>query len=115
MTRLLKTTLTVAAALCTATALQAINITPVSDAEILVNSILGPGVTLVPGSAVYHGHPEASGLFDDGISSGLGIDQGIILATGRAVDAQGPNNNGHVAETSTRRCMIWNTTASPPC
>ena len=70
---------------------QALSIVLSSDAEALVNEILGDGITLVPGSAVYSGAPQASGFFSGGMSSGLAIDSGIILTSGRAESALGPN------------------------
>lgn len=74
---------------------QAISITPTSDGEVgeaLVNEILGSGITIVPNSIKYTGADVASGIFTDGLSSGIGIDQGIILTTGTAKDAEGPNH-----------------------
>lgn len=38
----------------------------------------------------YTGHPEAIGYFSNGIP-GLDFDEGIIMSTGYAVDAEGPN------------------------
>jgi hypothetical protein len=74
-----------------------IDISPTGDADTLVNSILGPGVTLVPGTATYGGSAVASGTFTNGAV--VGIASGIILTSGTASDAVGPNNNGDVAET----------------
>ena len=75
---------------------QALSIVPSSDAEALVNEILGDGITLVPGSAVYSGAPQASGFFSGGMSSGLAIDSGIILTSGSAVNALGPNTSNSI-------------------
>jgi hypothetical protein len=77
---------------------QAITITPTDDGETLVNTILGPGITIIPGSISYNGASGASGTFTDGLASGLGIESGILLTTGQAADAVGPNNNGDEAE-----------------
>ena len=57
----------------------------------LVDAILGSGVTLVPDSIVYTGAPLASGLFVGGLSAGIGIESGIILTSGNAALAVGPN------------------------
>ena len=65
-------------------------VTPTNDANTLANSILGPGITLQ--NATYTGALQASGTFSGGNSAGIGIDNGIILTTGRATDAAGPNN-----------------------
>ncbi len=69
-------------------------ITPSSDATALATALLGPGVSLVPGSAIYTGHPLASGLFTGdttlfGTPSGVG---GVILTSGRATGALPPNS-----------------------
>ncbi|MCX7594961.1 MAG: PEP-CTERM sorting domain-containing protein [Fischerella sp.] len=68
----------------------AINITTTSNGNDLVNSILGSGITV--SNVTYNGAAAASGLFTDGLSSGIGIDKGIILTTGNANLAVGPNN-----------------------
>jgi hypothetical protein len=39
----------------------------------------------------YHGANSAIGLFKDGINDGLGIEQGIMLSSGRISNAIGPN------------------------
>ncbi len=71
---------------------QAISITPNNNGNELVNEILGTGITVDLDSITYTGANGASGIFTDGLSSGIGIDRGIILTTGKAKDAQGPNN-----------------------
>lgn len=62
-----------------------------SDATTLVNELLGNGITVV-GTPTYTGAANASGLFTDG-DPPLGIDSGVILTTGTATDAEGPNLN----------------------
>ncbi|MBD2344576.1 choice-of-anchor L family PEP-CTERM protein [Anabaena subtropica] len=68
---------------------QAINITTTGDPNALVNEILGTGITI--SNVTYNGSPVASGTFSNGFSSGIGIDKGIILTSGRADLAVGPN------------------------
>ncbi|MBD2457271.1 choice-of-anchor L domain-containing protein [Nostoc sp. FACHB-87] len=68
---------------------QAVNITTSSDPNILVNNILGSGITI--SNATYQGASIASGIFTDGLASGIGIDRGIILTTGNAKLASGTN------------------------
>jgi hypothetical protein len=87
----------------------AINITPSGDTNILVNNILGPGITIV--SASYDGSELASGTFTGGIGSGLGMESGIILTSGYAASAVGPNQNGSKAETIGN---MWEAYVSPP-
>ncbi|MBR8827395.1 MAG: choice-of-anchor L domain-containing protein [Gomphosphaeria aponina SAG 52.96 = DSM 107014] len=71
---------------------QAITITPNDDGEDLVNSILGEGINVVPGSVNYTGAAGASGTFVDGDSS-IGIETGIIMTSGQAAAAVGPNDS----------------------
>lgn len=72
-----------------------LSVTPSSNAAALVNSIVGSGISVVSGSESYSGaNGAASGTFSGGNSvggGGLGIDQGLILTTGDAVGAIGPN------------------------
>lgn len=70
---------------------QAINITTTSDPNVLVNNILSSGITVL--NLTYNGAAPASGTFTDGLSSGIGIDKGIILTSGNATLAPGPNNS----------------------
>ncbi len=72
---------------------QAISITPTNDGTTLANTILGSGITIVPGSLTYTGANGASGTFTNGLSSGIGIDKGVIITTGQAIDAVGPNDS----------------------
>ena len=63
----------------------------------MVNALLGPGISLVPASVSGTSGGQADfarGLFSDGVASGLGIESGIIMTTGWAADADGPNMTG---------------------
>ncbi|NES03885.1 MAG: PEP-CTERM sorting domain-containing protein [Okeania sp. SIO2F4] len=73
---------------------QAISITPTSNGNELVGKIIDSdsGITIVQDSIKYTGANVASGIFTDGLLSGIGIDKGIILTTGTAKDAEGPNH-----------------------
>ena len=77
----------------TTASVKAINIVPSSDGQTLVNNIAGKGINIVPGSVSYTGAGCASGTFTDGFISGIGIDSGIILTTGCAKSAVGPNTS----------------------
>lgn len=69
----------------------AISVTPTNDASTLANTILGSGITA--SNFVYTGGDIASGTFTGGAASGIGIESGIILTSGQAIDAVGPNSN----------------------
>jgi len=70
----------------------ALNVTTTGDGGVLVDAILGTGVYNVQNiSHTAVGVPHASGTFSDGTTSGIGIELGIILSTGNAADAVGPN------------------------
>ncbi|WP_071517681.1 choice-of-anchor L domain-containing protein [Geitlerinema sp. PCC 9228] len=75
----------------------AVTITPNNSGTDLTNNILGPGINV--NSVTYKGADGASGTFTNGKSS-IGIDSGILLTSGQAKDAEGPNGNGDVDEVS---------------
>jgi len=68
-------------------AVSSLVVVPTNDADILANTILTNGVS-VSGST-YIGSAMASGIFSNGTVSGLPIDSGIILSSGRASAAAG--------------------------
>lgn len=70
----------------------ALSVTTTGDATTLTNTILGSGITLV-GTPTYTGAAIASGTFTGGIASGIGIESGILLTSGAAQIAVGPNNS----------------------
>ncbi|HKJ87802.1 MAG TPA: choice-of-anchor L domain-containing protein, partial [Gammaproteobacteria bacterium] len=80
---------------------QAINVSPTDSADTLANSILGSGITL-QGSASYTDSATVSqsGTFTDGNASGIGIDQGIVMTTGKASDV-GNSNTSDSTSTAT--------------
>lgn len=69
-----------------------LSVAPMTSATDLANAILGSGITV--SNVTYTGATGASGFFSDGLASGLGIDTGILLTSGNAAGAVGPNNNG---------------------
>ena len=68
---------------------QALIINPTGDANTLSTTILGSGIAI--SNVRYTGDAAAAGTFSDGLASGLGINSGIILTTGAAANAVGPN------------------------
>ncbi len=62
-----------------------------NDANELRNALLGPGITPV-GNATLIGGERSAGIFRNGLAS-IGIDSGVILATGDIDVAAGPNVN----------------------
>lgn len=70
----------------------ALVVNPTADANVLASTILGSGITLV-GTPSYTGGAQAAGTFTGGLSAGIGIDKGIILTSGDASLAPGPNAN----------------------
>ncbi|MDT8419313.1 MAG: choice-of-anchor L domain-containing protein [Desulfuromonadales bacterium] len=68
------------------------------DGALLVNTILGSGITV--SNISYNGGANASGTFTDGLSSGIGMDTGIILTSGSAAGAVGPNDSDSYSVTN---------------
>jgi hypothetical protein len=60
----------------------AIGISATNDANLLVNTILGSGITV--SNINYSGADSSSGTFTDGLFSGIGIESGIVLTSGAA-------------------------------
>ena len=67
-----------------------LTVTPQSDLQQLAASITGPGVQI--SNPTITCHPLGFGEFSF-TGSQLGVDEGVILTTGRTTDAPGPNNN----------------------
>jgi hypothetical protein len=82
--------ITLAATLAMAGPAAAMTVTTTNDANTLANAILGSGVTLV--SATYVGAAGAAGTFTGATADGLGFNSGILLTSGSAALAPGPNN-----------------------
>jgi len=72
-------------------ALAALVVTETNNANTLVTNILGPGITVV-GTPTYTGADTASGTFTGGASAGISIPAGILLTSGKAGGAVGPND-----------------------
>ena len=70
----------------------ALVVTPTNSGLDLVNGILGAGITSVSGISYSGANNAASGTFTGG--GNIGFDTGILLTTGYAAGAVGPNNSG---------------------
>jgi len=79
------------AGLLAATQASAIIVTPTNSGTTLANNIIGSGITI--SNVTLTGANGAAGTFADGLASGFGIDSGIILTTGLAQNAEGPNTS----------------------
>jgi hypothetical protein len=80
-----------ATALVPAAAMATVDVTTSTNPATLANSILGSGISIV-GTPSYSGAATQSGTFTGGTSAGIGIDEGLILTSGDATDAAGPNS-----------------------
>ena len=57
----------------------------------LAQALVGPGV--VVSNVSFSGTNSSAGLFSGGLSVGLGLGQGVVLSSGSAVGAVGPNSS----------------------
>lgn len=89
MTKIKLAILLAAAGVSVAGSAHALTITPTGDANTLANALVGSGIVISNPS--YTGVADAAGTFTGGLASGIGINSGIILTTGAALNAIGPN------------------------
>ena len=69
-----------------------LNVNSGGSAQDLANAILGSGVTV--SNVSLNCSDNAYGIFSNGGSTNIGLNNGILLTTGNASDAIGPNDNG---------------------
>ena len=84
--------LVAAVALSTTESNAQISITPENNAVTLANQLVGGSGSVTISNATLTGHAEAAGTFTDGE---FGITQGILLTTGMATIAAGPNDDSN--------------------
>src|SRR5580765_6816097 len=65
-------------------------VSPSNNAAALAALLVGPGVTI--SNATFSGDPTAAGTFTGGQAS-IGVDSGVVVSTGHAVDVLGPNQS----------------------
>ncbi len=68
----------------------AITVTPSSDADYLGGIILGSGITI--NSASFIGASGSAGKFTGGTAAGIGIESGILITSGAAMNVNGTAN-----------------------
>ncbi|MBN1973824.1 MAG: choice-of-anchor L domain-containing protein [Sedimentisphaerales bacterium] len=68
-----------------------ITVTPMTNVDDLINSIMGSGITY--SNVTYTGADGASGTFTGGNSAGIGIDTGIVLTSGLASNVDNSNSS----------------------
>jgi hypothetical protein len=68
-----------------------LGVTTSTDGGALAGTILGSGITA--SGISFTGAGSAAGFFTGGLASGIGIDSGIILTSGNATLAPGPNGS----------------------
>jgi hypothetical protein len=66
------------------------SVTQTNNAALLAAQLVGPGVTI--SNAKFTGAAEAAGTFAGGAAS-VGMDTGVVLSTGQAVNVRGPNES----------------------
>ncbi len=71
----------------------ALSVTPSDDADLLASTISGDGGGIVITGANLIGASGSAGTFSDGMSSGIGMEAGIILTSGSVTSAVGPNTS----------------------
>ncbi|MFA5260364.1 MAG: choice-of-anchor L domain-containing protein [Candidatus Omnitrophota bacterium] len=76
----------------------ALNVNVTDDGNALAQEILGSGITI--SNVTYTGANVASGTYTGGVSSGIGMESGIILTSGDASFAPGPNSEDGVTGTN---------------
>jgi hypothetical protein len=70
-----------------------------ATATALANEIVGAGVTI--SNVSLQSATGGTGIFSNGAATNIGISNGILLTTGDAVDAIGPNNSGNISRDKT--------------
>ncbi len=79
-----------------------LNVSTNANASDLVSNIVAPGIAI--SNVSLNCNSQGSGLFTAG-GTNLGLSSGILLSTGKAVDAIGPNNSGGIDNPSAPGCF----------
>lgn len=70
-------------------------VSPTNDGSALASSIIGSGVTI--SNVNLDCGSNGAGFFSNGNSTNVGIDDGVLLTTGLATDAIGPNSEPNIS------------------
>ncbi|MEM1232729.1 MAG: choice-of-anchor L domain-containing protein [Pseudomonadota bacterium] len=105
------TTILAVGAMSAASSAHALTISATDDANALADALIGTGVTITS-SSLSGATPTAAGGFGDGLSAGIGIEEGVILTSGDANLAPGPNtaDNATGGGTQTTLSISFTTT-----
>jgi hypothetical protein len=79
---------------------QALIITSENNGATIASTIAGSGISV--SNVNYAGAAGASGTFIGGNSSGLSIEKGVVLSSGQALLAQGPNDSTNATADNSR-------------
>lgn len=89
----------------------ALTVSATNDGTALVNALLGSGISLVSGSVSYSGaNSAASGTFNNG--GNIGISNGVLLTTGYAAGAVGPNTQSNYTGPGTTTSLSFDFTTT---
>ncbi len=73
-------------------------ISPTDNGTLLASTISGTSISIDNASINYIGTANQGGIFSDGLASGIGIESGILLTSGNAMLASGPNSLSNSGE-----------------
>ncbi|WP_005222030.1 choice-of-anchor L domain-containing protein [Marichromatium purpuratum] len=93
MNTCLKRAMLLGVLLCPVTALAGLVVTSTDDEMAIAERLLDKGSGLKISSVSLLGAKYQQGFFDGGLSAGIGLDSGVLLTTGRATNAVGPNQS----------------------
>ncbi len=74
----------------TGSAVASLIVNPTSDGLLLADSIAGTGIAVTGVNTYTYGAEAAFGTFANGLDSRVGIETGLVISSGNALDAEGP-------------------------
>jgi len=73
---------------------QVLEVTPENDSDKIIENFIGEGIEV---SNVQFNCPEGAAGFFDGSNSNIGLNAGVLLTTGLASNAVGPNDSSSIS------------------